>query len=80
MVNHGRVSWSGFQRADDADAEQLGSRSEDASPARHPARAGRTGTGAPRLRRPDTDMFTGAHPPRAVIRDFWAGLYAALGD
>jgi CubicO group peptidase (beta-lactamase class C family) len=27
-----------------------------------------------------TDMFTGAFPPPAVIRDFWTGVYAALGD
>jgi CubicO group peptidase (beta-lactamase class C family) len=27
-----------------------------------------------------TDMFTGAYPPPAVIRDFWTGVYAALGD
>jgi len=27
-----------------------------------------------------TDMFTGAYPPPAVTRDFWTGLYAALGD
>jgi CubicO group peptidase (beta-lactamase class C family) len=27
-----------------------------------------------------TDMFTGAFPMPAVIRDFWAGVYAALGD
>jgi len=27
-----------------------------------------------------TDMFTGAFPMPAVIRDFWASVYAALGD
>jgi CubicO group peptidase (beta-lactamase class C family) len=27
-----------------------------------------------------TDMFTGAFPMPAVIRDFWTGVYAALGD
>ena len=27
-----------------------------------------------------TDMFTAAYPPPAVIRDFWTGVYAALGD
>jgi CubicO group peptidase (beta-lactamase class C family) len=27
-----------------------------------------------------TDMFTSAFPPPAVIRDFWTGVYAALGD
>ena len=27
-----------------------------------------------------TDMFTGAFPTPAVIRDFWTGVYAALGD
>ena len=25
-----------------------------------------------------TDMFTGAYPPPAVIRDFWTSVYAAL--
>jgi CubicO group peptidase (beta-lactamase class C family) len=27
-----------------------------------------------------TDMFTSAYPPPAVIRDFWTGVYAALGN
>jgi hypothetical protein len=25
-----------------------------------------------------TDAFTSAHPPPAVIRDFWTSVYAAL--
>jgi CubicO group peptidase (beta-lactamase class C family) len=27
-----------------------------------------------------TDMFTGAYPPPAAIRDFWTGTYGALDD
>jgi CubicO group peptidase (beta-lactamase class C family) len=27
-----------------------------------------------------TDLFTAAYPQPAIIRDFWTGLYAALGD